>query len=132
MEEYMNGVDREKTYQCIACDYIHLAVICPNDDCKDYIHYYGSCNDVSNREEIRGSHCPADEGQCVKIRIDDTTARCVLTYYPNRSTTFSKRKFEAQRKIYEPTEEEVEERQKKILKTGKYIKKKGKFVVNFK
>ena len=49
-------------------DYIHITIPCSNPKiCKRKEHLYGSCGELQNREEDRGSHC--EEGENIKIII---------------------------------------------------------------
>ena len=79
--------------QAIAIDYHYIYTLCCNYSCKVHIHKYGSSENVSNRYESRCSHCPCDKNKNVNIRIDDTTKRCKLNYYNNKSITMSRRPF---------------------------------------
>ena len=76
-----------KLVQCVSIDLNSLSTFCNNVRCKEYHHSYESNFDISNRYLIT-----------IKIRIDETTLRCCLTYQPNRSFTFSKRKYNKQLK----------------------------------
>jgi hypothetical protein len=79
--------------QAIAIDYHYIYTLCCNYKCKVHIHKYESSENISNRYEIRRSHCPCDKNLKVNIRIDNTTKRCKLNYYNNRSITMSRRPF---------------------------------------
>ena len=49
-------------------DYIHITVPCKTPKiCKRDEHLYGSCGELHNREEERGSHCL--DGANIKIII---------------------------------------------------------------
>ena len=55
-------------------DYIHITIPCSNPKiCKRKEHLYGSCGELQNREEDRGSHC--EEGENIKIIINNDTRR---------------------------------------------------------
>ncbi len=110
-----------KVYQSIAVDYNYMYVICPNKFCKDHIHHYPSCSDIKNRREITKSICKVDQENDVCIRVDDTTSRTTLTYYPNKSITISKRKYMQQQKIYDP----------KFVEKNKIKVRHGKFILKF-
>ena len=90
--------------------------MCCNPDCKEHIHIYGSNKNVKNRMEFRASHCLYSPNEVVGIRIDDTTKRAVLKYYPNKSITISRRKYKDQLKALKIKEE----RDKIIIKKGKF------------
>tara|TARA_R100000805_G_C3597767_1_gene98734 strand:- start:175 stop:543 length:369 start_codon:yes stop_codon:yes gene_type:complete len=113
--------DKEKIVQAICIDYYHIYTMCCNPDCKEHIHIYGSEKNVKNRMEFRASHCLYSPNEIVGIRIDDTTKRAVLKYYPNKSITISRRKYKDQLKALKIKEER-----------DKVIIKKGKFSVKFK
>jgi len=115
-------MEKLKKYQAIAVDYNFFFVMCPNNACKHHIHKYPSDLNIDDRNEIVQSICKVDNEKNVCVRIDETTARVTLTYYPNKSITISKRKFNQQKKQYEP--DEVEE--------GKIKVRQGKFIIKFK
>jgi hypothetical protein len=110
-----------KLYQAIAIDYHFFYVICPNQSCREHIHKYDSDLNIENRNEIVKSICKMDHEKNVCIRVDETTSRTTLTYYPNKSITISKRKFMAQQRQYEP--DKVEE--------GKIKVRNGNFIIKF-
>jgi len=83
--------------QAICIDYNYIYTICCNTNCSDHIHKYGSDANTLNRLEYRCSHCPAYNKE-ICIRIDDTTKRCKLNYYNNKSITLSTRAFNKQLK----------------------------------
>ena len=111
---------KEKIVQAICIDFYHIYTLCCHPDCKEHIHIYGSNKDVSNRNENRASHCLYCPNEEISIRIDDTTKRADLKYYPNKSMTISKKKFKDQLKALK-----IKEQRDKI------IVKKGKFIVKF-
>lgn len=88
----------KKMVQCVCVDLETIATFCDNLDCKEYYHSYESDFNIKNREIITKSNCIYEKEDKIKIRIDDTTLRCCLTYQPNRSFTFSKRKYNKQLK----------------------------------
>jgi hypothetical protein len=108
--------EKEKIVQALCIDYYHIYAVCCHPDCKEHIHIYGSDKDVSSRMEFRASHCLYCPNEIVGIRIDETTKRAVLKYYPNKSITISKRKFKDQQKALKVREE----RDKIIFKRGKF------------
>jgi len=114
-------MNKQKLYQAIAIDYNSIFVICPNK-CKEHIHIYPSNLNIENRNEIVNSVCKCDNGEKSCIRIDDTTSRITLTYYSNKSITMSRRKFNMQSQLYEPTKVPI----------GKIKKRYGSFIVEFK
>jgi hypothetical protein len=87
---------KRKLVHCIAIDYNYIYTLCCSNNCPHHIHKYGSANDLSNRMEYRCSHCPYDKRE-VKIRIDETSKRCKLNYYKNKSITLSVRALKNQR-----------------------------------
>lgn len=87
-----------KLVQCVSIDLNSLSTFCNNVRCKEYHHSYESNFDISNRYLITKSNCKYERDEKIKIRIDETTLRCCLTYQPNRSFTFSKRKYNKQLK----------------------------------
>jgi len=115
-EEEEEKEKEEKIVQAICIDYYHIYVMCNNPDCKEHIHIYGSNKDVSNRKEFRASHCLHEPNEILGIRIDSTTKRAVLKYYPNKSITISIRKFKDQLRVLKLKEE----RDKMIIKNGKF------------
>lgn len=115
-------MEKLKLYQSIAIDYNFFFVICPNKTCKHHIHNYPSFLNIEDRNEIVESICKVDNEKKVCVRIDETTARVTLTYYPNKSITISKRKFNQQRREYEPSE----------VAEGKIKMRTGNFIVKFK
>tara|TARA_R100001463_G_C3509900_1_gene219867 strand:- start:492 stop:839 length:348 start_codon:yes stop_codon:yes gene_type:complete len=110
-----------KLYQAIACDYHFFYVICPNQSCREHIHKYDSNLNIKNRNEIVKSICKMDHEKNVCVRIDETTSRVTLTYYPNKSITISKRKFMSQQREYEPD----------FVPEGKIKVRTGNFVIKF-
>ena len=114
-------MEKIKKYQAIAIDYHFIYIICPNKECKEHIHKYNSNLNIEDRNEILKSVCKVDYNKDVCIRVDQTTSRITLTYYPNKSITISKRKFMAQQREYEPD---------KVSK-GKMKLRKGNFVFKF-
>ena len=55
-------------------DYIHITIPCSRPKiCKRKTHLYGSCGELHNREENRGSHC--EDGENIKIIINNDTRR---------------------------------------------------------
>lgn len=112
-----------KTYQVIAVDYDYYYCLCPNVACKEHIHIYdnnyGSIIDHYVRVK---SLCKCDLNKYCDLRIDETSYRISLTYYKNRSITFSRRKFKNQKKEKLDTE----------VKPGFIKKRYGDFVVEFK
>jgi len=108
--------EKEKIVQALCIDYYHIYAVCCHPDCKEHIHIYGSDKDVSSRMEFRASRCLYCPNEIVGIRIDETTKRAVLKYYPNKSITISKRKFKDQQKALKVREE----RDKIIFKRGKF------------
>jgi len=55
-------------------DYTHITVLCNNPKkCKRKTHLYGSCGELHNRTESRGSHC--GDINNIEIIIDTTTQR---------------------------------------------------------
>ena len=115
-------MEKTKLYQGIAVDYNFIYVICPNKTCKHHIHKYPSFLNIEDRNEIVKSICKVDNEKKVCVRIDETSCRVTLTYYPNKSITISKRKFNQQKREFEPSE--VEE--------GKIKVRHGDFIVKFK
>jgi len=115
-------METTKLYQAIAVDYNFFFVICPNQACRHHIHQYNSNLNIENRNEIVESICKADHKQNVCVRIDETTARTTLTYYPNKSITISKRKFTAQQREHDPSR----------VPEGKIKMRRGQFVLKFK
>jgi len=114
-------MEKLKLYHGIAVDYNFIFVMCPNTHCKDHIHKYPSDININNRNEVVQSICKVDNEKNVCIRVDETTSRTTLTYYPNKSITISKRKFNQQRKKYEPDH----------VENGKIKMRHGNFIVNF-
>lgn len=111
-----------KKYQAIAIDYHFFYVMCPNQTCKDHIHKYDSNLNIKSRNEIVKSICKTDYNKDVCIRIDETTSRVTLTYYPNKSITISKRKFMSQQREFEPDK----------VSEGKIKVRQGNFIIKFK
>jgi hypothetical protein len=59
-------------------DYTHITVPCENPKkCKRKTHVYGSCAELHNRVESRGSHCI--DGKNIHIVINNETQR---PFYP--------------------------------------------------
>ena len=113
-------MEKLKKYQAIAVDYHFCYIICPNSACREHIHAYESNLNIENRNEIVQSICKVDYEKDVCVRIDETTARTTLTYYPNKSITISKRKFNHQQREYEP--DRVSKNNIKV-RTGNFILK---------
>jgi hypothetical protein len=111
-----------RKYQAIAIDYHNMYVMCPNHYCKHHIHHYPSNRNIYNRNEIIKSKCKVDDFNNVCIRIDETTYRTTLNYYPNKSITISKRKFIKEQREYEPNK----------VPSGKIKIRHGNFIVKFK
>jgi len=112
-----------RTYQIIAIDYDKYYCLCPNVSCRDHIHIYPNKYQSIIDHYVRvKSLCKCDLNKHCDLRIDETTYRISLTYYNNRSITFSKRKFKNQKKIHEPTE----------VKEGYFKKRYGNFIIDFK
>ena len=61
-------------------DKIHIEYVCPvcrPQKNKPVIHRHGSCGDLSNRTEHRGSHCEIFRGN-FEINITDNTIRNII------------------------------------------------------
>ena len=111
-----------KTYQIISIDYNNLYCLCCNSNCKEHIHIYPNKYKTTVDHYLRvKSLCKCDLNKHIDLRVDETTYRISLTYYDNRSITFSKRKFKNQKKIHEPNE----------VKAGSIKKRYGHFIVKF-
>jgi hypothetical protein len=87
---------KRKLVQALAIDYDYIYTLCCSKYCKHHIHKYGSAGDLSDRMEYRCSHCRFDRCE-IKIRIDETTKRCKVNYYKNKSITLSTRALKYQR-----------------------------------
>ena len=108
---------KEKLVHAVCIDNFNIYTICTTRNCKEHIHIYGSGGDVSDRVEYRSSHCDAALNKNICIRIDETTKRACLRYYPNKSITISKRKYKTQLK-------QIKKKEKKIkIKTGNFTVK---------
>ena len=67
--------DIKTTIHAYAINDIHIIIKCPHHKKTTY-HRHGSCGDLYNRTESRGSHC--DKCDYDTIVIDDETLRCDL------------------------------------------------------
>lgn len=103
--------------QATCIDYYNIYATCNNPKCKDIFHLYGSGEDVSNRFEYRLSHCEKFARK-IKIRIDETSERCTMRYFRNKSITISRNKFLRQKEFFEK-----KKRIKESMKDGKYVVK---------
>jgi hypothetical protein len=85
-----------KKIHAVSVDLETISTFCNNLRCKEYYHSYESKFNLDNRKIIVKSRCPYEVEDHIEIIIDDSSLRCCLTYHPNRSFTFSKRKFNKQ------------------------------------
>lgn len=90
----MESITNDATnYHAIAIDSTHFFYLCPHDKkiCPNLVHFHGSSGDyITNREEHRGSHCPAEKNG-VMVSITPGTLRKTLAIRGN-SITFKKYK----------------------------------------